>query len=78
MNERVLENIVDKANYEYHIVTGTEAGHSCEPMVSPFIRLIVFLVITFSFAGSIIGRIDTLISPLYLILPWPCSWCPSS
>ena len=59
---------VDKTKYEYHIVTGTEAGFICYTIGCPFITLIICLVIIlFLSKVIIIGRIAKMIYALICI-----------
>ena len=50
----LLKRVRTKIKYEYHIVTGTEAGFMCDTILFPFIRLIVCLVIFWFLAEVII------------------------
>ena len=54
----LLKKSLDKNKYEYHIVTGTEAGFMCYTICCPFITLIIcFVIIFFLPKVIIIGRI---------------------
>ena len=64
----------DKTKYEYHIVTGTDAGFMCDTIVSPFIRLIVCIVIIlFLLEVILIGRIAKNKLSHYVYLS-SCNW----